>query len=827
MNSIPSSNSTRLLFNSFRSSTKLIAPIVASAVFAALACSMAAGQAASQGCTISQDGGTVQVHAANGVIELQMIAPDILRVDAEPQGKASPRTLVIDPSLETSGGRHMNVSPAANSVRFASPQLQAAFTCSPKPSLVVRDGSGKKLVEQQDPLGEARGRRADFSYATGENLYGMSGLSWRENGEGLLRNNGARVAAGAQGEIGGPWFFTTHFGVLIDSDGGTFDARDGWVEFSGGSREDVEYFVVAGEPMQTMSGLAKLTGKPPLPPKWTLGFLNSQWGSTEAELKQIAATYRAKHIPLDAFILDFDWKAWGEDNYGEWRWNSTSGRGNFSPDKFPDGASGVFAKEMREQGIKLAGILKPRILLYKKGSTTEMHEAAAYAETHHLWYPGEPPQIDYFTQRPARDLDFSKPETRSWYWQHLEPAFDAGMVGWWNDEADITAGERGQDFYFDNFQFLNMGKAIYDGQRSHSDLRVWSLNRNGYVGAPRYGYAEWSGDIQTGFQTMRHQRMRMLATLDLGQPHWGMDGGGFFGHPTDENYARWIEFASFVPIDRVHGDLTEHRQPWLFGPVAEAAATRAIRLRYELLPYIYSFERAATESSIGVVRPLFWQFPNDPKVANDGDAWMFGDALLVSPVMAAGETSHDVYLPAGEWFDYFRGTRFTGGKSITVPVDAKTWKDIPLFVRDGSIVATQQPEDYVDQRPAEEIILDVFPAAHRADFVYYEDDGNTYGYERGAYYRQAIHAVKTQDRVVVDLDKPTGSFHPAVRTYIVRIHGIAAHAVRQGHIPMKRSQAAGEGAALAKGEWSTGSDRFGPITIVRIAAGEADALAVQ
>jgi alpha-glucosidase (family GH31 glycosyl hydrolase) len=252
--------------------------------------------------------------------------------------------------------------------------------------------------------------------------------------------------------------------------------------------------------------------------------------------------------------------------------------------KFPDGASGDFAKELRSEGIKLAGILKPRILLYKKGSTSEMHEAAAYAQAHDLWYPDEPMSTDYFTGRPTRDLDFSKAETRSWYWKHLEPAFDAGMLGWWNDEADNAGVGGGRTFTFDNFQFLNMERALYDGQRGHSNLRVWSLNRNYYLGAQRYGYAEWSGDIQSGFQSMQYQRMRMLATLDAGEPHWSMDTGGFFGHPTPENYARWIEFATFVPIDRVHGDKGEKRQPWVYGPVAEAAATKAIRLRYELLP---------------------------------------------------------------------------------------------------------------------------------------------------------------------------------------------------------------------------------------------------
>ncbi len=114
--------------------------------------------------------------------------------------------------------------------------------------------------------------------------------------------------------------------------------------------------------------------------------------------------------------------------------------------------------------------------------------------------------IDYFTMRPGRDLDFSKAETRSWFWQHLEPAFHQGIVGWWNDEADVTATADDREFHFDSFQFLNMGRMLYEGQREHSDLRVWAINRNGYLGAQRYGYEVWSGDIQTGFQSMQHQR---------------------------------------------------------------------------------------------------------------------------------------------------------------------------------------------------------------------------------------------------------------------------------------------------------------------------------
>lgn len=785
------------------------------------------GQHPSPTCAISATADGVRIDAANGVVHLQVIESNILRVDVKPNGEASPRTLVMDPHLSSTGRTHVAVSVDGESAQIGSSQLRVSTTCSPELTISVSDPSGRRLIQQADALGDAHGHRAVFLHAADENLYGMSGLSRRENGGSLERNHGSEVSAGAQGEGGAPWFFTTHYGVLIDSDGGTFDTRDGWIEFSGDSRKDFEYFVIAGDPMQSISGLSKLTGLPPLPPKWTIGFLNSQWGATESEIKEIATTYRTKHIPIDAFILDFDWKAWGEDNYGEWRWNSTSSPENFSPDKFPDGASGAFATEMRSQGIRLAGILKPRILLYTKGSTTELHEASAYAEAHSLWYPDEPPVVDYFTQRPARDLDFSQAKTRSWYWGHLEPAFDAGMVAWWNDEADVTASAQGQDFHFDNFQFLNMGRMLYEGQRGHSTQRVWSLNRNYYLGAQRYGYAEWSGDIQTGFQTMEHQRARMLATLDLGEPHWSMDTGGFFGHPTAENYTRWLEFAAFVPIDRVHGDLTERRQPWLYGSVAESAVTKAIRLRYQLLPYIYSYERVATETGVGIVRPLFWAFPDDPKLANESSSWMFGDALLVSPVVVQGEAVHHFYLPAGVWHDYFRGTKITGGRIIDYSVDPQTWSDIPLFVRDGSIVASQPPEDYVDQHASPEVTLDIFPATNTTQFVYYDDDGETYAYERGVYYNQAIRASKEKESVRLDFDRPSGSLRGRVLFYVVRVHGVAAKTVMLNQKGLSKALLEQTKIAPEENCWTTGRDQFGPVTTLKIRADLASGIVLR
>jgi alpha-glucosidase len=718
----------------------------------------------------------------------------------------------MDPHLKLHQPTAVRSSNRNGVYSLITPDLSVRVLETPPYSITYLDSAGNQILRTVDPIAEARGSGVTMQHPPGETLYGIHGLGRDDTSMGLTRNDGGHVAAGIQGDSGAPFIFSDGYGVLVDSDGGDFTTGANSFTFLHDSRPDVEYFVFIGPPLKTMAALSRLAGPPPLPPEWTLGFLNSQWGSDQAEIEQIVARYREEKVPIDAFILDFDWKAWGEDNYGEWRWNSTSGPGNVAPDKFPDGASGAFARRLAAEGVKLAGILKPRILTTQAGDPNKPTEAAAYATEHHLWYPNEVLIPDYFSHRMARDLDFNNPETRSWYWQHLLPAFRAGMVGWWNDEADVSGKT-----VFNNFQFLNMGRMLYDGQRADSNQRAWSINRAFYLGASRYGYAEWSGDIDTGFASMAFQRRRMLAALDTGEFNWSMDTGGFSGHPSPENYARWMEFAAFVPIMRVHGGFEEKRQPWVYGPVAEAAARHAIDLRYELLPYIYSYARQNTEGSVGLIRPLFWQFPGDAGSATVDGEWMFGDAFLVAPIVAQGETTKSLYLPPGEWFDYASGRSYAGAQNITISADAKTWADIPLFVRSGSILATQPLEQYVGQQRVSEYSLDVFPAKSVANLIAYDDDGETYGYEKGDYLRQQILAQLNGHKVVVTIAGATGNYAGPLRTYLLRIHSAAHRVLLNGRkIPRVSESALSE----APGKnWAESADRFGPVVLVRLAAG--------
>jgi alpha-glucosidase len=672
-------------------------------------------------------------------------------------------------------------------------------------SLSVDGASGRHILILDSAALEQG--QVSLTHAADDALYGIHGYNATEPATAGLLRQGAQVAkAGEQGNAGAPFVWSTGgYGVLLASDENVaFNLRPTRIDIDmlpkgASTKPPVDLYIFVGEPRELFGDLVQLSGHAPLFPKWAMGFTNSQWGIDEKELLDIVDTYRAKHIPIDNFTLDFDWKAWGQDNNGEFRWNT---------EKFPNGPSGTLKTALDSRGMHLSGIMKPRIHI----DTVE----GRYATAHGFWFPGKPTSVDYFSLKPVGDLDFDLPAARAWFFNDaLKHSFDTGIVGWWNDEADNTD---------DNSQFMNMQRALYDGQRAYSTLRVWSVNRNFWLGSQRYAYGLWSGDIPTGFASMAAQRQRMLSAIDLGAMQWGMDGGGFIGQPGDENYARWLEFGAFTPIFRVHGTFNEKRQPWRYGSIAEAAATKAIRLRYALIPYIYASEHANHAGGVGLVRPLIFDYPDDPKLRNDVDAWMFGDHLLVSPVVEQGQTVKHFYLPAGRWIDWFKGTVYQGGRSIDYPIDSAHWDDVPLFIRDGAIIPTQPVMDYVGQHPVTTLTVDVFPGTTSSHFDYYDDDGVSYAYEHGDYFIQTLSTQRTSGDVELTIAAPTGSYRPALQYYLVQWHTDAAGQIsRQGAALARHDNLAALQNAAGEG-WARGHDRFGAVVYVKLHAGTAQSV---
>jgi len=745
------------------------------------------------GVRIREAGADIPV--AGGTLSLRLMGDNVLHVHFIPASGATPPALVMAPRTTNLSPTPALASRQGSDLLLRGGRLRVAVDQASGTLTIFDGGAHTPLLSLRRFAGLARGALA-LRFANGAPLYGIDGSNaFAPKPPGLLRRGRQVAAAGAQGDAGAPLVWSTAgFGVLIDSKGAAFDLQRSTLRVSRLSRPDPDFYLIAGTPAAIFAAVADLSGHAALFPEWSLGFINSQWGIDQKELLDDVRTYRAKHIPLDAFELDFDWKAWGQDRYGEFRWN---------PRKFADAPSGRLGQELETEGVHLIGIMKPRIHVDT--------EQGRYASAHDLWLPGQKPSLDYFSHKPVENLDFDKPATRAWFFNPtLAHSFATGIVGWWNDEADEAGG---------NTQFLNMERALYDGQRGMTDTRVFSLNRNFWLGAQRYAYGLWSGDIETGFTSMARQRSRMLSAIDVGEMWWSMDGGGFHGHPSDQNYARWIEFGAFTPIFRVHGDYQQKRQPWLYGPIAERAATHVMRLRYELLPYMYSYAWHDHAAGVGLVRPLTFGWPDDPQVRNDSSAWLFGQWLLVSPVVRQDQTEKRIYLPAGIWTDWSNGKVYLGGRSITVPVDSRTWSDIPLFIRQGAIIPTQRFEDYVGERPVRTVRVRVFPGSTRSDFDYYADDGKTYAYEHGAYFLQRLSVQAGANAISLSTAAATGSYRPALTHYVFAVQRTVAAQVLRDDAPLARVANLAALDECADACWTIGGDRYGGVTYVKLPAG--------
>lgn len=740
--------------------------------------------------TLTVDNGT---EASDDLLTVEVCQENILRVDFQPNSvQVSPDTPIIDPDLSwTPVDATIQIAGDPITIQTSDMLIEIARTpCR----MTVKKADGTTLF-WEPASGGVFNDGVRFVRAEATNMYGIHSFDCFSDNGNLLRNDNTNTAtAGQQGNSGGPFMWSTAgYGLLVDSDGGYpyTNSSDKKMEFYYGGtpaegrryvKNDVEYYIMLGSPTEIMTAFSKITGTSPMMPKWSLGFSNFEWGINENELNQMVDTYRAKNIPIDGYAFDYDWKDYGEDNYGEFRWNT---------DNFPSASSNALQQTMSAKGIKMIGITKPRIVTTLEDGTQT--QQGAYAQNHGFYYPGHYSYLDYFVPVTVQSIDPYQAAQRTWWWEHSQDAFDKGIVGWWNDETDKVSSN-GAEYLFGNYTTLHISQAMYEGQRSYTNdgVRVWQTGRNYYPGTQRYATSIWSGDVAAQFYKgesvswgagLNEQKATMLSTIINGQPKWGSDGGGFnqnvgvVSNPSPELYTRWLQFASVTPVFRVHGQYNQQRQPWYFGSTAEEAVKAAIQQRYSLIPYMYSYERMACETGLGLIRPLLFDYPEDSNVADYSDAWMFGDSILVAPVTERNQSVKWIYLPAGTWIDYNRGTKYSGGQYIPYSINSEQWTDLPMFVKSGAIIPTQCVQDYVDEDDVETITVDIFPSASSTSFDYYDDDGSTYQYESGVYFSQEFSASKTNQTTSVTVAGKQGTYLPELSSYCIAVHGQAATAV--------------------------------------------------
>ena len=510
------------------------------------------------------------------------------------------------------------------------------------------------------------------------------------------------------------------------------------------------YFMYGPEIDQVIAGYRRISGQAPMMPRWAFGLWQCrQRYETQQQSLDILEGFRSRKIPIDNIVQD--WFYWKADQWGSHQ---------FDPQRYPDPEGWIrtihdkyHARLMISVWPKFypntenAKVLRARGFLYEK----DLEE-------------GEKDWINFVYTY----YDAFNPEARKIFWSQMErELFRKGVDAWWMDatEPELVHGPElegtkthmhptalGSGSRMLNAYPLVNSEAVYEGQRASApNQRVFILTRSGFAGLQRYATAMWSGDITATWTAMRKQIPAGLSFSLSGIPYWTMDTGGFavparFSRqnpsPEDvdewrEQNTRWFQFGTFVPLLRVHGELP-YREMWYFGGESDPAYQTMLkfdRLRYRLLPYVYSLAGGVTQEGSSIMRGLVMDFRTDAKAREIGDQYMFGPALLVNPVTTYKARTRSVYLPnAAGWYDFWTGAAFSGGQTIDAPAP---YESLPLFVRAGSIIPFGPELQYTAEKPADPITLYVYAGTDGA-FSLYEDEGLNYNYEKGAFTRIPI-----------------------------------------------------------------------------------------
>jgi alpha-D-xyloside xylohydrolase len=561
-----------------------------------------------------------------------------------------------------------------------------------------------------------------------------------------------------------------------------------WSEVGDG----VDYWFIHGPEIDdVIAGYRRLTGTAAMLPRWAFGLWQSKERyKTAEEALEVVRQYRKRGIPLDNVVQD--WQYWPE---GQW------GSHEFDPARFPDPAGWVRA--LHEEHAQVMISVWPRF--YPETKNFQELKSAGFL------YPRNVAEgTKDFLFHPFATYDAFNPAARRMFWAQIERSlFARGIDAWWLDSSEPEVVQGPFDSFatylagteshltptaagpgprvLDAYSLVN-SQAVYEGQRAAApNQRVFILTRSGFAGQQRYAAATWSGDITSTWTALAKQIPAGLGFSVSGLPYWTLDTGGFVvpsrfsspnATPADreewrELNARWFEYSTFLPILRLHGQYPA-RELWEFGGEGSPAFRAMVkfdRLRYRLLPYLYSQAGMVTQRGGTLLRPLVMDFREDAAAREVADEFMFGPALLVAPVTKYQARTRDVVLPKGGWYDLWSGAPVTGGRTVqaAAPYDA-----IPVYARAGAIVPFGPELQYADEKPSDPITLFVYAGAD-GQFTLYEDQGTTNDYEHGAF---AIVPMRWNDAAkTLTLGARTGTF-PGVlekRTFqVVFVHPGAA-----------------------------------------------------
>lgn len=718
--------------------------------------------------------------------QITFYSPEIVRVVKFPEGATwqGRQSLVVTLAPE----QNLKISRKENATSITLSSNALSVVVDKKTGLVQFLQKGKNLLKESACDFRLREQGADKgSYRTmiryqldkDEPIYGLGAI---QDGKMNRRNSHFRMMEQSnlqdyqyviQSLKGWGLFWDNYSRAdFIDNEQGmTFSAEVG---------DAIDYYFMAGGSADGVnSQMRKLSGKVPMFPLWTFGYWQCRERyKTPQELLEVVNWHRKNGVPLDGIIQD--WQYWGS-NY---LWNAM----DFLGEPYHNGKWMV--EEVHRQNahlmISVWASFGPQTQAYKQLAEKDlMYDFQTWPQSGLTFWP---PRMDYPSG--VRVYDALSPEAREIYWQNMKRLVDYDIDAWWMDSTDPDAFNVKDEHYehkagdgtwrrYRNAFPLASVSGIYDNLRKNSeDKRVFIMTRSAFAGQQRYGAGLWSGDVASSWDMLRKQIPLGLNYTMTGCPNFNTDIGGFFcgsyntrgggsaprNSQYQELYVRWMQYALFCPVFRSHG-ADAPREIYQFGKRGDAAfdaIEKTIRLRYQLLPYIYSTAWQVTSNDESYMRALIYDFPEDKRVWDLGNEFLFGRSILATPIDTPQYTEEKIiredamsgwnrreattekrqsvdfaqtksvtkYLPEGaDWYDFWSEKRYKGGQDVTIETSLDKG---PMFVRAGSILPLAPVVQYAEQSKWEKLEIVVYPGAD-ATFTLYEDEGDNYNYEKGAY----------------------------------------------------------------------------------------------
>ncbi len=745
---------------------------------------------------------------AHVAVSVTALSPEVVRVRYSPSGAfgRDHSYAVVSHDL---GPARAEVRPGRDASEIVTPALRVRVALAPL-RVAFFDAAGESL-DEDDPLrGMAhagaevrvwkRLRDDEVVYGFGEKNGRLEKRGWSLGGYHFAMWNTDTPAYDSSTDpmyVSVPFFIVMRngraHGIFLDNTfRSTFDVgrESGSLLSFGAEGGELDYYFIQGpHPKDVVARYTALTGRIPLPPRWALGFHQCRWSYyPESRVRLLAATFREKRVPADTLWLDIDY----QQDFKPFTWD----RG-----RFPD--PGKMIADLRAQGFHVVTIVDPHPTKEPGYRVYDEGVAGGHFVKNRDGSLFEGPVWPSNARSHGGDSvfpDFTRPATREWWGGLYREFLDLGVSGIWNDMNEPAvwirpANTMPLDVRHDNEGLptdhrevhnvygMLMSRATFEGlSRLRPDARPFVLTRASFAGGQRYA-AVWPGDNTADWTSLRQSLPTLMGLGLSGFAFVGSDIGGFAHDASAELFTRWIQAAVFSPFMRAHTEAAAaDKEPWSYGARNEDVNRRAIELRYELLPEIYDVMEEASRTGVPAMRAMFLEFPEDRETWSRDDELFFGPDLLVAPVLREGVVSREVYLPAGEWFDFWTGAPIVGGHTFRVPV---TLDSLPIFVRAGAFVFRQPVVQHTGQMPGQPLLVHVYPkAASEASF--YEDDGETMAYRRGESARRRFTQRREAGRVTIEAAAVEGSYRPAARDLVFTIGEAGASRVTVDGQPVDR-----------------------------------------